>query len=127
VAAGFHRHAGDDDELDGRHRLWPVEIATNGLLAASGTGTRALAAVVTKLGTFTVASPVQFIGSSLLLANQAAAWWMCKVTLGFPATATAGSKSSTPARSARAPAQQCTVNAIAFRNSGTILGAERDS
>jgi hypothetical protein len=50
-----------------------LNIAANGLLAASGAGTRYLQAAVTNWGTITLASPLQFNATGMLVANQAGA------------------------------------------------------
>ena len=47
-----------------------LNIAANGLLAASGAGTRYLQAAVTNWGTITLASPLQFNATGMLVANQ---------------------------------------------------------
>jgi len=98
-----------------------LNIAPNGLLAASGTGTRYLQMVVTNSGTITVASPVQFTGSTLLLANQAGGLVDVQGDVNFFSDGNGGQQiiNAGTFRKSAGP-NACAVNGIAFRNFGTV-------
>jgi hypothetical protein len=98
-----------------------LNIATNGWLAASGTGTRYLQMGVTNSGTITVASPVQFNGNSLLLANAAGGLVDVQGDVNFFSDGNGGQQiiNAGTFRKSAGP-NACAVNGIAFRNFGTV-------
>ena len=97
-------------------------LATNGWLAASGAGTRLLGAVVTNAGTITLASPVQFLGYGMLVANQAGGLIDVQGDVGLSSDGNNAQQliNAGTFRKSAGP-NACTVNRVAFHNSGTVL------
>ena len=98
-----------------------LNIAPNGLLAASGAGTRYLQAVLTNAGTITLASPLQFQSGNLLLANQAGGLIDVQGDMGISSDGYGGQQilNAGTFRKSAGP-NACSVNGIAFRNAGTV-------